>query len=106
MAGGLQGLPPVLVDSNGNILNAANTTGTTPTSAAPTYNASTNTTPGASAQPATGTYNTTFKATQGWYMAAGVLVAITFANTPFGPFMMGVLAIALIYQTGLMLQHK
>jgi hypothetical protein len=52
------------------------------------------------------TYSTKFKATQGWYMALGVVTAIMLGNTPIAPFALGVLGVALLYQTGQWLQHK
>lgn len=44
--------------------------------------------------------------TQGWYLAAAIGVSIALGNTPVGPLCFGVLTVALIYQTSLLLQHK
>lgn len=101
-----QSLPPVIVDQNGNILNSGNATGTIPTSASPTYSASADTTPNQSATTPTGTYSTNFKLTQGWYMALGIVVAIMLGGTPVAPFALGILGVALLYQTSQWLEHK
>jgi hypothetical protein len=67
---------------------------------------STDTNPSALGPTATGTYSQKFKPTQGWYMALGVVVAILVGNTAVGPFALGILGVALLYQTGQWLNHK
>lgn len=47
-----------------------------------------------------------FVATQGWYITGGIVVSVMLANTKAGPFLLGILGLALIYQTGLLLQGK
>lgn len=47
-----------------------------------------------------------FSATQGWYIAAGITVSIALANTKAGPFLVGILGVALLYQINLLLQGK
>lgn len=42
----------------------------------------------------------------GWYVAIACGTGIVTANTPLAPFVTGVLAIALIYQTNLWLKGK
>lgn len=47
-----------------------------------------------------------FTPTEGWYVAGACLVGVLFANTRAGPIIIGILAIALIFQTSLLLQGK
>lgn len=47
-----------------------------------------------------------FQTTQGWYITAGIVVSVALANTKAGPFFLGILSIALLYQINLLLQHK
>ena len=53
-----------------------------------------------------GSYSTGFKATQGWYITGAIVVSTLLATTPVAPFLLGILGIALIYQTSMLLQHK
>lgn len=47
-----------------------------------------------------------FGLTQGWYITGAIVVSVMLANTRVGPFLLGVLGIALLYQTNLLLEHK
>jgi hypothetical protein len=47
-----------------------------------------------------------FTPTEGWYVAGACLVGVLFANTRAGPVIIGILAVALIFQTSLLLQGK
>jgi hypothetical protein len=47
-----------------------------------------------------------FAAGSGYWVSIGCLAAIFLANTPVAPFAMGIIGVALIYQTNLMLQGK
>jgi hypothetical protein len=53
-----------------------------------------------------GPSGTPFKATQGWYIFVGVVVAIALGNTGVGPFALGILGVALIYQISQLVQHR
>lgn len=46
------------------------------------------------------------KATQGWYVFIGILAAVFLSNTPIGPVILGLESVALMYQLGLLLEHK
>ncbi len=48
----------------------------------------------------------TFKMTDGWYVAIACISGVMVANTRVGPIAFGILTIALIYQTNLLLQGK
>ena len=45
-------------------------------------------------------------ATDGWYLFGAITVSIMLGNTPVGPLCLGVLTLALIYQTSQLLQGK
>ena len=77
----------------------SNTGTNTPADQIPTQNLPTTT-------QATTLNSPAFKATQGWYITGGIVVAIALANTKAGPFLLGILGVALLYQTNLLLQHK
>ena len=47
-----------------------------------------------------------FKATQGWYITGAIVVSVSLANTKAGPFLLGILSLALLYETGQLLQGK
>lgn len=47
-----------------------------------------------------------YRATQGWYITGGIVVSVMLANTPLGPFLLGILGIALLYQISLLVQGK
>lgn len=49
---------------------------------------------------------TTFRMTDGWYVALACITGVMVANTRFGPIAFGILTVALIYQTNLLLQGK
>lgn len=44
--------------------------------------------------------------TSGWYMFVGITAGIMLGGTRVGPVVFGILTLALIYQTGLMLEGK
>jgi hypothetical protein len=48
----------------------------------------------------------TFVMTNGWYVAIACVTGVMVANTKFGPFAFGILTVALIFQTNLLLQGK
>ena len=48
-----------------------------------------------------------FKFTEGWYLFAGIAVAIGLSNVPaVAPFAAGILTLGLIYQTSMLLEGK
>jgi hypothetical protein len=47
-----------------------------------------------------------FQWTEGWWVTLACLTGVATANTRFGPVVFGVLTIALIFQTSLLLQGK
>jgi hypothetical protein len=47
-----------------------------------------------------------FQVTTGWYVFIGILAAIFLSNTQVGPVILGVEAVALIYQVRLLLEGK
>ena len=56
--------------------------------------------------PSTSTSDPKFVWTDGWYVALACGAGVLTANTRIGPLVFGVLSIALIYQTSLLLQGK
>ncbi len=48
----------------------------------------------------------TFKMTDGWYVFIACIGGVLVADTRFGPIAAGILTIALIFQTNLLLQGK
>lgn len=64
----------------------------------------TDTTTSTAVGPKTSTSN--FKMTDGWYVALACVGSVMVANTRFGPIAFGILTIALIYQTTLLLEGK
>lgn len=54
----------------------------------------------------TPTSPSTFKLTDGWYVFIACTGGIVLANTRFGPVAFGILSLALLYQTSLLLQGK
>lgn len=50
--------------------------------------------------------NANFKMTEGWYVAFACIGSVMVANTRLGPVAFGIMSIALIYQTNLLLQGK
>lgn len=48
----------------------------------------------------------TFKMTDGWYVFIACVGGVLVADTRFGPVAAGILTLALIYQTNLLIQGK
>jgi hypothetical protein len=46
------------------------------------------------------------KLTQGWWMTIGVITAIAVSNTPLAPVALGIIGVALLYQTSMLLEGK
>jgi hypothetical protein len=55
---------------------------------------------------ATGSYNPSFKVSQGWYITGAIVVSTLLGNTKLAPFLFGVLGVALLYQINLLVQHQ
>jgi len=64
------------------------------------------TNPALTAAATTQEYTTSFKATQGWYITAAIVVAVSLGNTKAGPILLGVLGVGLLYQINLLIQGK
>lgn len=60
----------------------------------------------AASSPTTTSVAAKFQATQGWYITGAIVTSVALANTAVGPILLGVLGLALIYQTSLLLQGK
>ena len=52
------------------------------------------------------THNSKFVWTEGWYVTIACVGGVLVANTRLGPFAFGILTIALIFQTTLLLEGK